>query len=529
MIKNLSDTLFSNTFTSELPGDESYDVSQRFTPNVCYSLVHPTPAPQPKWIGFSTELANTLGVQAPPSEEDLKILSGIKTPDGSKPFALCYGGHQFGHWAGQLGDGRAITLGEIKASNSSRWEIQLKGAGLTPYSRTADGKAVLRSSVREFLASEAMYHLDVPTTRALALVLTGEPVLRDMFYNGNIEAEPGAIVTRVAPTFLRFGNFEILAAQKNKDLMERLLKWSVKNHFPELQEVSEKDLPKEWFKIISKRTAYLIAEWMRVGFVHGVMNTDNMSILGLTIDYGPYGWLEEYDPSWTPNTTDLPGRRYCFGRQASIGYWNLQCLASALHIMMDDKNAIEEGLNEYTNEFQRCFFEMMSNKLGLAPLNLEGDQEFLRDFDDLLQSLRADMTLFYRNLNSWDPRRKKEDLEKSLELLISSCYEVPDDKSLSRLKDWLERYSERIQNSAESLEQRVQRMNKNNPKYILRNYMAYQIAQEIEKEGNQSLFDEIFLLLKKPYEEQPEFVKWAQLRPEWAKEQPGSSTLSCSS
>jgi serine/tyrosine/threonine adenylyltransferase len=261
----------------------------------------------PRLIGYSEVLANELGVDLKSTPEfDLGLLSGNNVPLNAKPFALCYGGHKFGNWTGQLGDGRAITLGDFDDPAGNKWEFQLKGSGLTPYSRGADGKAVLRSSIREFLASEAMYALGVPTTRALSLVTTGEMVMRDMFYDGNPKAEKGAIVSRLAPSFLRFGNFEILAAQNDLKLLEELINWSIEFHFKDLLRLDQKERHVRWFKTICRMTAELMCEWLRVGFVHGVMNTDNMSILGLTIDYGPFGFLEEYDPSWTPNTTDLP-------------------------------------------------------------------------------------------------------------------------------------------------------------------------------------------------------------------------------
>ena len=239
------------------------------------------------------------------------------------------GGHQFGHWAGQLGDGRAISLGEAVLADGQRRELQLKGAGPTPYSRSADGRAVLRSSIREFLCSEAMHHLGIPTTRALSLVGTGEGVVRDMFYDGHPEVEPGAIVCRVAPSFLRFGHFELPSQRGDTSLLQALADFCIARDFPHLRGRGE-PLYADWFAEVCERTARLVAGWMRVGFVHGVLNTDNMSILGLAIDYGPYGWIDAYDPDWTPNTTDATGRRYRFGWQPRVANWNLGQLARAL-------------------------------------------------------------------------------------------------------------------------------------------------------------------------------------------------------
>ena len=282
-MQHLSDKKFLNKFTSAFPGDMSGDLSPRQTPGVLFSLTHPSPVSDPKLLAFTEDLAAEMGI-ATPSPEDVKILAGNKITDSMQPYAACYAGHQFGNWAGQLGDGRAITLGELE-HNSNKWEMQLKGAGPTAYSRMADGRAVLRSSVREYLMSEAMHHLGIPTTRALSLVTTGDQILRDMFYNGNAAYEPGAIVMRVSESFLRFGNFEIFAARKEKENLQRLVDWTIENHFP--QHSGEHRII-NWFLEVIDRTAALMVEWHRVGFVHGVMNTDNMSILGQTIDYGPF-------------------------------------------------------------------------------------------------------------------------------------------------------------------------------------------------------------------------------------------------
>src|SRR5687767_1366158 len=306
----LAKVAFDDSFVRALPADPVTANVPRQVRDASYTRVDPTPVSAPALVAWSDDMAATLGL-ALPSKEDLEVLAGNRTYPGMKPYAARYGGHQFGSWAGQLGDGRAITLGEAIAPDGRRWELQLKGAGKTPYSRTADGRAVLRSSLREFLCSEAMHWLGVPTTRALSLVLSNETVIRDMFYDGNPAPEPGAIVCRVSPSFLRFGNFQIHAANNEIESLRKLLDYTIKNHFEDLSY-------EDFFKEVCRRTGLLMADWMRLGFVHGVMNTDNMSILGLTIDYGPYGWLEGFDVQWTPNTTDAQGRRYAYGQQASI-------------------------------------------------------------------------------------------------------------------------------------------------------------------------------------------------------------------
>lgn len=346
---------FDNRFLRELPGDPETANFIRRVPNALWSRVSATPVKNPKLLAYSKEVADFLGFSDSfmRSPEMLAALSGNGLLAGMESYATRYGGHQFGNWAGQLGDGRAILLGELIHQNK-RFELQLKGAGETPYSRSADGRAVLRSSLREFLCSEAMHHLGIPTTRALSLISTGELVRRDMFYDGNPQMEPSAIVCRVAPSFTRFGHYEILASQQELDLLRKFIAFTIDRDFADwLTEQPEKithgivpnALILAWFKEICGRTAAMIAHWMRVGFVHGVMNTDNMSILGLTIDYGPYGWIDNFDPSWTPNTTDAQGRRYCYGRQPDIARWNLERLADALWTVVPDEKGLSEALS----------------------------------------------------------------------------------------------------------------------------------------------------------------------------------------
>src|SRR5260221_11569350 len=293
-----------NAFVRDLPADPDPDPRRRQVHGALFSLVRPTPVAAPRVIAWSREMAATLGISEADiaSPEFAQVFGGNALLEGMEPYAANYGGHQFGNWAGQLGDGRAITLGETVNAKGERWELQLKGAGPTPYSRTADGRAVLRSSIREFLCSEAMHHLGVPTTRALCLVATGEEVERDMFYDGNPKLEPGAIVCRVAPSFIRFGNFELPASRGETALLTQLIDFTIARDFPGLAAggLEGEALRGEWFAQVCERTARMVADWMRVGFVHGVMNTDNMSILGLTIDYGPYGWVDNFDLEWTP-------------------------------------------------------------------------------------------------------------------------------------------------------------------------------------------------------------------------------------
>lgn len=529
---DLCDLGFEASFVRELPGDPLLHNISRAVRDACYTRVNPTPVAAPRLLGWSDALGETLGIARPPSDTaaDVEVLAGNRVLDGMAPYAARYGGHQFGVWAGQLGDGRAITLGEVIAPDGGRHDLQLKGAGRTPYSRTADGRAVLRSSVREFMCSEAMHWLGVPTTRALALVATGETVIRDMFYDGNPEPEPGAIVCRVAPSFVRFGNFEILAAHDEVDTLRRLADYVIVHHFPELGAPSPQ-VYERWFEEICRRTAVMVAEWTRVGFVHGVMNTDNMSVLGLTIDYGPYGWLEGFDPMWTPNTTDAQGRRYRFGAQPQVAQWNLSRFAGAL-LPIVDKAALEQGLAHYRDTFERASARMTAEKLGLAALDREGDEALLGELFEVLQAVETDMTLFFRLLAKvpMDGGADAADDAGLVEPLRRSFYseDAWESNHRARIAGWLRRYIGRVRSDAAPATTRVERMNRVNPKYVLRNYLA-QLAIDALAAGDASVMERLMRVLQRPYDEQPEHDDLAERRPEWARNRPGCSALSCSS
>ena len=459
------------------------------------------------------------------------MFSGDLVLPGMDPHAACYGGHQFGNWAGQLGDGRAINLGETVNRRGEHWTLQLKGAGPTPYSRRADGLAVMRSSLREFLCSEAMHHLGVPTTRALSLILTGELVERDMFYDGRVEEEPGAVVCRVAPSFLRFGNYELHAARGELEVLRRLADFTIRTLFPHLGEPSPA-VYGQWFAEVCRTTAELMVHWLRVGFVHGVMNTDNLSILGLTIDYGPYGWLEDYDPYWTPNTTDAAGRRYCYGRQPTIAHWNLAQLANALHPLMGDPAPLEQALTDYSRRFEEGWQAAMAAKLGLKAFAADTDTALVQDMLGLLAEVETDMTLFYRHLaeipaGTADDRPATETLAAPLMVALYR----PDQATaayLEHLGSWLDRYRARLRHDGLDDRERQQRMDAVNPKYVLRNYLA-QLAIDDIAAGNFSLTHELLDVLRHPYDEQPGRERFAEKRPEWARHRPGCSMLSCSS
>jgi uncharacterized protein YdiU (UPF0061 family) len=526
----LENVAFENTLVNALPADPVLDNVPRQVRHAAYSRVDPTPVAAPKLLAWSDAAGEMLGIARPESAEGLeaKVLGGNKVLPGMKPYAARYGGHQFGNWAAQLGDGRAITLGEVIGADGHRYELQLKGAGRTPYSRTADGRAVLRSSVREFMCSEAMHYLGVPTTRALSLVATGDGVVRDMFYDGRPQVEPGAIVCRVAPTFVRFGNFQILAAQQELDLLKRLADYVITMHYPELGEPSPA-VYAAWFEEICRRTALMIADWMRVGFVHGVMNTDNMSILGLTIDYGPYGWLEGYDPGWTPNTTDAQGRRYCYGNQPQIALWNLVQLANALIPLVEDKAPLEKALGAYGETYSSTWRQMLGEKFGIAAIEGEEDDTLVNACFELLQDVETDMTLFFRALVNV-PLDEDADDAALIEPLRRAFYteEALAAEHASRMAAWLRRYAARVQKDGVAAAERVARMNRANPKYVLRNYLA-QLAIDGLEQGDSSVLDRLMTVLQRPYDEQPEHDDLADRRPEWARDRPGCSALSCSS
>ncbi|XP_055814776.1 uncharacterized protein LOC129884504 [Solanum dulcamara] len=543
---NLEELNWDNSFVRELPGDPRNDSIPREVLHACYTKVLPSVlVKNPQLVAWSESVAELLELNPREFERpDFPLIfSGASPLVGAIPYAQNYGGHQFGMWAGQLGDGRAITLGEILNSKSQRWELQLKGAGKTPYSRFADGLAVLRSSIREFLCSEAMHGLGIPTTRALCLVTTGKDVMRDMFYDGNPKDEPGAIVCRVAQSFLRFGSYQLHASRGKKDfeIVRALADYAIRYHFPHLENMTRSesislntgdednsavDITSNkyaaWAVEVAERTASMIARWQDVGFTHGVMNTDNMSVLGLTIDYGPFGFLDSFDPSYTPNTTDLPGRRYCFANQPDVGLWNIAQFTSALSIaeLLSDKEA-DYAMERYGNKFMDDYQDIMTRKLGLAKYNKKLIGELLKN----MALDKVDYTNFFRSLSN-----------------INADPAIPEDQLLIPLKDvlldiglerkeawtsWVKSYIQELSTTGVSDEERKVSMNSVNPKYILRNYLC-QNAIDAAEQGD---FEEVRHLLKImqcPFDEQPGMEKYAHLPPAWA-HRPGVCMLSCSS
>ncbi|CAM6084163.1 unnamed protein product [Calypogeia fissa] len=550
---SLDELRWDHSFVRELPGDSVVGGPVRQVLHSCYSRVAPSAeVKDPQLVSWSGLVAKILDIDPKEFErpEFPLLFSGASLLKGSLPYAQCYGGHQFGVWAGQLGDGRAITLGEILNNNNERWELQLKGAGKTPYSRMADGLAVLRSSVREYLCSEAMHHLGIPTTRALSLVMTGASVERDMFYDGHPKLEPGAIVCRVAPSFLRFGSYQIHAARNKEDLqtVRKLADYAIQHHFPQFEDFpserqgSEESSPEgtsgspgsppdidvsknkyaAWFTEIAERTALMIAKWQGVGFTHGVMNTDNMSILGLTIDYGPFGFLDAFDPKFTPNTTDLPGRRYCFANQPDIGLWNTVQLANTLHSaeLISTKEA-QYGLGRYADKFMDEYRELMSQKMGLKEYN----KDLLSKLLNNMAIDKVDYTNFFRVLGN-----VSGSLERSDDSIWVPLKSVLPDLGSERKKiwvEWLRRYIQQLSEEGIPDDERKAAMNKVNPKYILRNYLC-QTAIDQAEIGDFTDVEQLLKLMEKPYDEQPGMEKYARLPPAWAY-RPGVCMLSCSS
>ena len=499
------------------PGDFSGNTAQRQTPKVLFAIVKPAEFTDPELLVFNQNLANEIGL-GNYTEQKIDFLAAQKLPENIKTYATAYAGHQFGNWAGQLGDGRAIFAGEIKNSEGKTTEIQWKGAGATPYSRFADGRAVLRSSLREYLMSEFLHHLRIPTTRALSLVLTGEAVVRDIMYNGNPRPEQGAVIIRTAESFLRFGHFELLSAQKELETLKKLADFTIANYFPEITAEGIQKY-RDFFKNVCRRTADLMVEWFRVGFVHGVMNTDNMSVLGLSIDLGPFSMLDEFDLNFTSNTTDLPGRRYAFGKQAQISQWNLWQLANALFPLIEDEKFLEQVLNDYSSYFWEKHDAMLASKFGFDEV-LPEDESFFVEAQSMMQDLKLDYALFFSEL-------EKKPADNELKVFFEKVSYLPYTlEQEEKLKIFMQRYIQRLSKNKISVEASLDLMKKNNPKFSLRNYLLFECIEELEN-GNRNLLEKLLTALENPYEEK--FPEFSVKRPSKYEGVAGCSMLSCSS
>ncbi len=467
--------------------------------------------PEPHWVATSDDCAALLSWPADWATrtdwQSVDVLTGRAQWPGLQPMATVYSGHQFGVWAGQLGDGRALLLGEWQAEpDAPSFELQLKGAGRTPYSRMGDGRAVLRSSIREFLCSEAMHALGVPTTRALALAGSTLPVRREAM-------ETGAVVTRVAPSFLRFGHFEHFGHSGQVDALRRLVDFTIATYFPGLRDGDGTlDPLHAWLAEVVRRTARTIAHWQAVGFAHGVMNTDNMSILGLTIDYGPFGFLDGYDPGHICNHSDSGGR-YAFANQPNIGWWNLHALAHALRpLCADPDTTLPPVLERYADHFIDAYSEQMRAKLGLVESRDE-DKALLDDFLALLAGERVDMTLAFRALSQFD---------RGTGATPSAWRDHFIDRAAADA--WGERYLRRLEAEPRAEADRRAAMDRANPLYVLRNHLAQGAIEQAER-GDFGEVRALHAVLRRPYDEQPGSARFSALPPDWSR----GIEVSCSS
>jgi uncharacterized protein YdiU (UPF0061 family) len=480
-MQKLEQLNFHNTF-AKLP--------ERF-----YSKVKPTGISNPYLVSFNTDAARLIDLH--PEEalrpEFAEYFGGSRMLPGSEPLAMLYAGHQFGHYVQQLGDGRAILLGEVRNSNGDSWDLQLKGAGLTPFSRDGDGRAVLRSSIREYLCSEAMHGLGIPTTRALCIVGSDLEVYRE-------KIESGAMLLRMAPSHVRFGSFEVFYYRDQVQEIKTLADYVIARHYPELVEADNPYL--ELLREVVGRTAHLVARWQAVGFAHGVMNTDNMSILGITLDYGPFGFLDHYDHGFICNHSDHQGR-YAFDQQPDIAGWNLSCLAQALLPLMTVE-AAQDVLSAYGPKFTRHYVELMARKLGLAQVEQQ-DIELITGLLDLLHQNRVDYTIFFRTLSNFRQGQGEANTALRDMFLDRPAFDV-----------WAERYSARLRTQNVPDSERQARMNEVNPKFILRNYLVQIAIDKASQEQDFSEIDSLLALLKKPFSEQPKMEAYAAPPPDWA-------------
>ena len=413
-----------------------------------------------------------------------------------------------------------MLLGEIIDPNGNRYDLQLKGSGPTPYSRGGDGRSPLGPVLREYVLCEAMHALGIPTTRALAAVSTGEQVRRETFL-------PGAVLARVASSHIRIGTFQFMAAQDDPALLETLMQYTLKRHFPDSAGDSNPALALLNNAILKQ--AQLIARWQLVGFIHGVMNTDNMSILGLTIDYGPYGWLESYDPNWTPNTTDASNKRYRYSHQAQIAQWNLVQLANALYPLIEDTEPLKRCINDFASNYAAQLETMRAAKLGLLAYR-ESDSSLIANLHKILQLVETDMTLFYRGLADLKVYQQDQ-TDAQLMAPLAQAYYVDAQlttENKTQICQWLRQYQQRVRLDVITDESRRKEMNTVNPKYVFRNYLA-QLATDKAEQGDFSLVKELLEVLRHPYDEQPDKTHFSIKRPDWARQRAGCSMLSCSS
>ncbi len=474
-------------------------------PDAFYQRVRPIPLPDPYLVAFNPDAAALIGLDpdAGSAPEFLSGINGSRDIPGTHHLAAIYAGHQFGTWVPQLGDGRAILLGEVTNDRGERWELQLKGAGPTRFSRMGDGRAVLRSTIREYLASEAMHGLGIPTTRALTIIGSDFPVYRE-------RTETAALLVRMAPTHVRFGSFELFAARRQHDEQRQLAEYVIANHFPHLLALPETTRFGAWYAEVVDRTARLMAQWTAVGFAHGVMNTDNMSITGLTLDYGPYGWLDAYDPGYICNHSDHTGR-YAFDQQPMIGLWNCARLGEALHPLVSEDAAVA-ALARYRTTFEQAIGDALRAKLGLTTIE-PADAALVTTLLELMQQDGADYTRTFRALSRFDPEHVASRDAFTAELRDHLAADA-----------WLGHYTARLAREGSDPSTRHARMLRTNPKYVLRNWLAQDAIVNAETR-NYDRITELWQVLRAPNDEHPAYEHFAARPPAWA----AAIEVSCSS
>jgi len=484
---------FNNTFSS---------LGDRF-----FSRVQPTPLADPYLISVNSDALALIGLDEHAIGQPgfTTTFVGNRVPAGARPLSMLYAGHQFGHLVPQLGDGRAILLGDVRNQQDERWEIQLKGAGLTPYSRSGDGRAVLRSTIREYLCSEAMHGLGIPTTRALCITGSDDEVYRE-------QVETAAVLVRMAPSHIRFGSFEVFYYRDQHDQLRQLADHLIEHHFPHLQESGEPYL--QLYREVVQSTARLIAQWQLVGFAHGVMNTDNMSMLGLTMDYGPFGFLDTYKPGFICNHSDHQGR-YAFDQQPNMGQWNLTCLAQALLPLFDEHNserAVElakDALRQYQPELVQSYARGMRKKIGLSEVQGE-DHALVTDLLQRMEEHQVDYTRLFRALTEFGKDHG-----------VSAADEFVDRQAFQQ---WAGIYQQRLNSEQTDPVERAVQMKQVNPKYILRNYLVQRAIEKAEQKDFSEI-DHLLELLRRPFDEQHSNESYAALPPDWAQH----ISVSCSS
>ena len=481
-----------------------FDNTYARLPEAFYRRVVPSPLPSPHLVSFNPDAAALIDLEPDEAKrpEFPRCFGGDLLPPGADPVAMLYYGHQFGVYAGQLGDGRAILLGEVRSQAGEKWDLHLKGAGATPFSRDGDGRAVLRSTIREYLCGEAMHGLGIPTTRSLCIVAGEEPVMRET-------VETGAMLLRMAPTHIRFGSFEAFYYRRQHDYVALLADYVIGQFFPHL--ANEADKYARFFGEVADRTARLLAQWQAVGFAHGVMNSDNMSIVGLTLDYGPFGFLDEYNPAFICNHSDRQGR-YAFQNQPDIGYFNLRCLAQALSPFLGQQEA-QAALDRYEAAVASRYEALMREKLGLREAKPE-DRALVADWLGLMEAARADYTNVFRALGDFNQAAEAKNDSVRDHFLDREAFDA-----------WAVRYKERLQAEGSRDEERKARMDRVNPKYVLRNYLAQAAIERATQHKDYAEIDRLRELLRDPFTEQSGMDAYAAPPPESAK----SIIVSCSS